>query len=90
MTSRKRTEKHRVSGSRWEAQCDTQWEFYIGNTAGDKLWETLGDKVPRFPIPCAYMPEEGGMPHHPLLLEIETQQLSAVGNFMVKIHRLGG
>ena len=35
--------------------------------------------------PCAYMPKEGGTRYHTLLLEIQTQQLPAVGNFFVVI-----
>ena len=47
-------------------------------------WETSGrqgSKVPRFPEPCCVRlarREKSG--YHPPLLEIETQQLSAVGN----------
>ena len=50
---------------------------------GEQVGDNVADKVSRFPEPCAYMPEEGGTRYHPLLLEIETQQLSAVWNYSV-------
>ena len=54
----------------------------VGDTVGGKMGDkcgNVGDKFPRFLEPCAHIPQENGTRYHPLLLDIETQQFSAVG-----------
>ena len=66
-------------GDKWGTHCATKgFRFQMGgtvrHTAGDKLLETPGDKVPIGTLRI----HARGTRYHPVLLEIETQQLSAV------------
>ena len=87
----------RFQGSRDPAPCKQSWETrrktkcsgrHSGRQSerqGGRQVGDMGDKVPRFPEPCAYMPKEGGTRYHRLLLEIETQQFSAAGNYFTDL-----
>lgn len=57
--------KQTIYEARWQTR------FQVGNTVAD----TLGDKVPRFPKACAYMPDGGGHDTTPASRDVSIQGL---------------